>query len=109
MLCEPVLVINDPDLIQRVLVKNFNSFYNRGTLNNESKDPLTTSLIRLYDEKWKKLRGKLSPTFTSGKLKLMYPLIKEISDGMVKVYEDALRKTDVIDVKDLSTRFAFYP
>ena len=106
MLYKPILVINDPDLIQLVLVKNFGNFYYRGTLYNENKDPLSTGLVRLYDEKWKRLRGKLSPTFTSGKLKLMYPLVKEISDELIKVYDEALRKTDIVDIKNISTRFA---
>ncbi|XP_001607043.2 cytochrome P450 6a2 [Nasonia vitripennis] len=105
MLYMPILVVKDPELIQLILVKHFNSFYNRGTLYNESKDPLSTGLVRLYDEKWKRLRVKLSPTFTSGKLKLMYPLVKEICDELLRVYEDVLDKSDVVEIKDITNRF----
>ncbi|KAL7295548.1 hypothetical protein TKK_0011189 [Trichogramma kaykai] len=101
----PVLVINDPELIQLVLVKNFNNFYNRGTLYNESKDPLSTGIVRLYDEKWKRLREKLSPLFTSKKLKLMLPLVQEICEEMIKVFDDALIESNVLEIKALVTRF----
>ncbi|XP_058800198.1 cytochrome P450 6a2-like [Phymastichus coffea] len=105
ILCEPVLVINDPELIQLVLVKNFTQFYNRGVLSDAEKDPLSAHLARLEDEKWKRLRSKLSPTFTSGKLKLMFPLIKEICDQLINTCDNALESSDIIELKTIITRF----
>lgn len=104
ILCEPVLVISDPELIQCVLVKNFTQFYDRGVLSDSQKDPLSAHLARLEGEKWKRLRSKLSPTFTSGKLKLMFPLIKEICDELIKTCDTALNESDVIELKEITTR-----
>jgi cytochrome P450 len=34
--------------------------------------------------RWKEVRSKLTPGFTSGKLKLMYPLIQDVCNGMLE-------------------------
>ncbi|XP_001606687.2 probable cytochrome P450 6a13 [Nasonia vitripennis] len=105
ILNEPILVVNDPELIRLILVKNFTNFCNRGTYYNESTDPLSCALPRLVDDKWKRLRAKLSPTFTSGSLKKMYPMFKEICDKLVKTFDTALDESDVLEMKDIASRF----
>jgi cytochrome P450 family 6 len=67
----PILVVNDPLLVQDILVKNFNTFHDRPMPVEEVKDPLSGHLFSLAGQKWRDLRIKLSPTFTSGKLKGM--------------------------------------
>lgn len=104
MLSNPILLINDPELIRFVLVKEFSKFRDRGLYFNDKVDPLTSNLFFLPGEKWKRLRSKLTPTFTSGKLKEIYPLIKEIGDGLATVVYKSLEKSEFIEVKDLSAR-----
>jgi cytochrome P450 family 6 len=38
--------------------------------------------------RWKEMRNKLSPTFTSGKMKNMYPLVEDCS----KIFENHMRE-----------------
>lgn len=97
-------MVNDPEIIRFVLVKEFSKFRDRGLYHNEKIDPLTSNLFFLPGEKWKRLRTKLTPTFTSGKLKKIYPLLKEISDELGNIVCKDLKKSDVIEVKDLSAR-----
>ncbi|CAG2116819.1 unnamed protein product, partial [Medioppia subpectinata] len=71
---KPVLYLTDPDLIRDVLVKDFHVFNNRRDL--RSGDKLTDNMIDvLRDDHWKRVRTAMSPTFSSGKLKKMLPMI----------------------------------
>lgn len=69
-LLRPILFIRDPELIRAILIKDFAHFSGRGVHCNEDYDPLSAHLFTLCGQKWKNLRAKLSPTFTSG----IYPI-----------------------------------
>lgn len=63
---KPMLLINDPELVRTVLIKDFAHFSDRGVHCNEEYDPLSAHLFALSGQRWKDVRVKLSPTFTSG-------------------------------------------
>lgn len=68
----PILVVRDPELIRSILIKDFTHFNEHGAHCNEKYDPLSGHLFALPGHRWKNLRGKLSPAFTSGKLKSVF-------------------------------------
>lgn len=79
---KPGLMIVDPELIKRILVKDFASFGNR-YMGSDVHDPLGNyALLTVKAPLWKTLRSKLSPFFSSGKLKQMYYLVDKISDNL---------------------------
>lgn len=83
MLTQPLAVICDLDLVKTVLIKDFNCFLDRGHYINEKVDPLSANLLNLYGDRWKALRAKLSPAFSSGKIKMMSPSIAGVADNLV--------------------------
>jgi cytochrome P450 family 6 len=102
----PSLIITDPKLVQDIMIRDFTSFHDRPMPCDEKNDPLTSHLFNLPGQKWRDLRVKLSPTFTSGKLKSMFPIIRDCG----KVLEDYLVKNvkngvDVFEFRDLMARF----
>lgn len=103
-LMSPWYMITDLDVMKNVLIKDFNTFIDRGQYYNEEDDPLTGHLFNIEGEKWKLLRTKLSPTFTSGKIKMMYATIAEKGDELVEVLEKSIR-SGPIEVKNISTRY----
>ncbi|XP_058788666.1 cytochrome P450 6a8-like [Phymastichus coffea] len=105
MFHSPYIMINDPELIRHVLVKDFANFCDRGLYDNAEIDPLVGHLFFLSGDKWRTLRAKMSPTFTSGKLKHMFPLLNDIAHEMILVTEENLRKTNIIEMKDLIARY----
>lgn len=80
----PVLVLRDPELVHTVLTKDFGSFHDR-LMNRKSfeHDQLFNSLVNLRGDKWKTVRAKLSPTFTTAKLKAMFSDLQMCSDQLV--------------------------
>ncbi|XP_075215408.1 uncharacterized protein LOC142321296 [Lycorma delicatula] len=102
---EPQIVIKDLAIIKDVLVKDFSNFVDRGVYLNEAVDPLSAHLFALEGLKWKNLRAKLSPTFTSGKMKMMFPTTKECAEELKKYVEKLSSKSDIIDFKDVTGRY----
>jgi cytochrome P450 family 6 len=73
---QPSLLINDPDLVKCVLVKDAQNFMNRVQTADEKADPLTAKAVfALKDTKWKHIRLRMTPIFTTGKLKKMFYLV----------------------------------
>ncbi|XP_072609190.1 cytochrome P450 3A12-like isoform X2 [Vulpes vulpes] len=53
------------------------------------------------DEEWKRIRTLLSPTFTSGKLKEMFPIIGQYGDMLVRNLRKEAEKDKAISLKDI--------
>lgn len=103
---KPSLVIADPDLIKEVLTKKFEHFHDRGVSCNEEVDPITGHLFFLPGQKWRNLRVKLTPTFTSAKMKQMFGAVKDKGDVLAQILEDKAQNREVVDIKDITTRFS---
>ena len=99
------LIIRDPDLIKCVLTKNFPDFHDRGFYFNEEVDPLAAHLFFLPGERWKNLRAKLSPTFTSGKMKQMFSIIKSCGDTYAEAVEIFAKRSMTIDIAEITNRY----
>lgn len=101
---KPNLVIADLDLIRIVLTKNFSNFHDRGMFYNNRTDPLSNHLFFMPGKKWRNLRVKLTPTFTSGKIKQMFPIVKECSNELAKYLESKAEIRDCVEMKDIFAR-----
>nr|XP_048287753.1 cytochrome P450 3A13-like isoform X2 [Myodes glareolus] len=97
---QPVLVIAEPGLIKNVLVKEFYSiFTNRQTLGPGGL--MKRGITRSENEEWKRLRTLLSPTFSSGKLKEMFPIIQHYGDSLVKHIGQKAEKGKPVNMKEI--------
>lgn len=99
------VVVLDQKLLKNILIKDFNNFTDRGLFSNERDDPLTGRLFLLDGKEWKDMRSKLSPTFSSGKMKAMYPLVLKEAENLVRVLTDLSNKEKNLEIKDLMARF----
>ncbi|XP_050173804.1 cytochrome P450 3A9-like [Myiozetetes cayanensis] len=97
---QPVLGVTDPQIIKSVLVKDcYSTFTNRRRV--DLAGVLSNAISLAEDEQWKRLRTVLSPTFTSGKLKEMFPIMKHYGEVLVKNIENQLKKDSSLSVKDI--------
>lgn len=105
ILTKPFYMIIDPDIIRKVLAKDFSHFVDRGIFSNEKDDPLSAHLFSLEGMKWKHMRAKLTPTFTSGKMKMMFRTLVKCGEQMENELAKFSRKEVTLDVKDFTSRF----
>ncbi|XP_073813531.1 probable cytochrome P450 6a21 [Musca autumnalis] len=97
--------VMDPALIKQILIKDFHKFSDRGFFSNEDDDPLSGQLIKLSGNKWRNMRNKLSPAFTSGRMKVMFPLVIKLGYDLVRVVEERLANNSIVEVRDLVAFF----
>lgn len=106
-LFRPALIIRDVSLARKILTKDSTSFYDRGAYHNVN-EPVSANMFVKYGQDWKQLRSKLTPTFTSGKLKGMMPAIIQIAENLkLKVASAAAQNNQVVDIKELSVRYVY--
>ncbi|NXX22534.1 CP3AO protein, partial [Podargus strigoides] len=97
---QPVLAVLDPILIKNILVKEcYTIFTNRRYIGLNG--ILDSALNMAEDEKWKRIRTVLSPTFTSGKLKEMFPIINHYGEKLVKNIEKKVANDEFVTMKDI--------
>lgn len=100
----PILYIRDPELIGNILTKDFNHFVDRGHDFVNKGEPLTMHLFNLNGDEWKLMRAKLTHTFTPGKMKLMFDLVKDCADELKSVIIEKIKHDEAVEVKDIMAR-----
>ncbi|ALC40934.1 Cyp6u1 [Drosophila busckii] len=104
-----VAFIIDLDLVKQVLIKDFNKFQDRGIFNNVRDDPLTGHLFTLEGDEWRSMRHKLTPVFTSGKMKHMFGIVVEVGQRLGDTVDKAVSAAVVddgdVEIKELCARY----
>ncbi|XP_014365966.2 cytochrome P450 6B5-like [Papilio machaon] len=85
----PCLLIRDLDIIKNILIKDFDLFADRGV--EFSDEGLGVNLFHADGERWRVLRNRFTPLFTSGKLKNMLRLMTECGDKFVNYVDEIIQ------------------
>ncbi|KAL0868785.1 hypothetical protein ABMA27_008217 [Loxostege sticticalis] len=102
----PELILRDPDLVKQVLISDFVHFYARGFHPYPKNVEATINNLFITEgDLWKMLRQRMTPAFTSGKLKHMFPLIIERAEKLQVRTLNAAKKGVPIDARDLMARY----
>nr|XP_022901568.1 probable cytochrome P450 6a21 isoform X1 [Onthophagus taurus]XP_022901569.1 probable cytochrome P450 6a21 isoform X1 [Onthophagus taurus] len=101
----PVFVPISLDLIKNIFLKDFHHFDDRGIFYDEENDPVSAHLFSLYGDKWKTLRSKLTPAFTTGKIKFMFDLIQKNAKEMIDVLSEMTQINREVEIKDILARY----
>ena len=106
------LVINDLNLAKQIMIKDFDHFVDRTDFGlkldekNECDMMFRNMFIMQKGDSWKIHRSLMSPAFSTGKLKMMYPLLLKTSQQLEKFIEKNSGSEVKIDSKDTFFKFA---
>jgi len=107
VLDKPFLLIRDRELVKNILVKDFGYFSDRYITADPNDRIGYANLFFMRNPTWKTLRTKLTPFFTSGKMKKMFDLmlvcVKNLDEHLDSLKLEGNGKT--IEVRDLTARF----
>ncbi|KAL6110958.1 cyp3a7 [Pungitius sinensis] len=96
---QPVLCITDPAMIKTILIKEcYSLFTNRRNfrLNGQLYDAVSIA----EDDQWKRIRSVLSPSFTSGRLKEMFDIMKHHSANLTSSMKKKADKGEPLELKE---------
>lgn len=108
---KPAVLALSLDFVKNVLIRDFAAFQERGVYYNERDDPLSAHLFSVDGARWKALRSKLTPTFTSGRMKFMFPTIVSVANEFRDCLRASIREdgnksaSGILEMKELLARF----
>ncbi|KAJ3654759.1 hypothetical protein Zmor_013927 [Zophobas morio] len=106
ILDKPCLLLRDPEVIKRILITDFQYFFDRNVLNNKRDDPIGTHMLFfLKNPDWKEMRTKITPVFTSSKMKAMSNLIENSSNELTNYLSTQVERKSVIEMKEVCLKF----
>ncbi|KAF6023225.1 CYP3A4 [Bugula neritina] len=94
----PQLCVADVEVLKEITIKQLQNFRNHESLLEGEDNIHTRHVGAVMDEHWKHVRSILTPTFTSGKLKLMFPVIKNCADKLVSHLKST--NSEPVDIKE---------
>lgn len=99
---EKVIGIQDIELLRKILIDDRNIFTDRNKMGGHPLESL--NLLNQNGQQWKQDRTILSKSFSSGKMKGMYPLMKNCYILFENELINAAKSNKQVDIKDLFSK-----
>lgn len=100
----PTLLVIDLEIVKSILIKDFACFGDRISVSTDiQREPLLRNLANMSGAEWKVMRHIITPTFSSAKMKAMFPLVVECASTLKIVL--SRESLDEVDVPKLMSRF----
>ncbi|CAG7784925.1 unnamed protein product [Allacma fusca] len=102
----PVMFITDLDLMKNIYIKDFNSFVNRRGFDLKEIDPHMHYLLGNHNgEAWKGLRSKMTPSFSTGKMRRMFHLFDISSKKMITAIKKDICSDSQVELRNFVKKF----
>lgn len=104
---KPAILVREPELIKRVLIKDFQYFTNRHVGADPIHDPISgLNLFQVKNPQWKDIRNKLSPIFTSGKMKQFFYMVENVGNVLNNTVANlVVNGKPVLEIRTLLARY----
>ncbi|KAJ8729846.1 hypothetical protein PYW07_016884 [Mythimna separata] len=102
----PTLIPRDPELIRQIMVRDFNSFSDRGVHIDADCDPLFgRNLIMLTGSRWRSMRVSLSPAFSGARCRSMAPLMAESACAVLSYLREKISGEEVMNINTITMSY----
>nr|QTM97437.1 Cytochrome P450 [Sitophilus oryzae] len=101
----PVLVVKSPKLAKDILLKDFASFHDRIIVTPDTDPAMSNLMFFKKGQMWKVIRSKMTPVFTSGKLKAMFSVMVDESNDLSK-YLSKFVGAPSIEAKEVCAKYS---
>lgn len=101
----PQLVIADAKVVKQICIKDFDKFPNHNFFTVPNKYQRSFLIVQ-KDDHWRSMRAIISPTFTSGRMKIMYKILSQCADDLVELIHGQLRDEKNQDWTIINSRAA---
>ncbi|KAH9508581.1 hypothetical protein Btru_052073 [Bulinus truncatus] len=98
------LITRDLKILKHVMVKDFNNYVDR-PVSFCSNSPVEKGVFFLTGQDWKRVRHVITPSFSTGKLKLFTNFINESGTKLATLFDTYVRNDDLVDIKHLMGQF----
>lgn len=88
---KPYLVVADAAVLKQICIKDFDKFPNHFFVAVKNKYQ-KHFLIMKRDDDWRRTRSVFTPTFTSGKIKIMFRILEACTDDLILAHRDRLKQ-----------------
>ena len=89
----------EPELIKQIMVKDFHAFPTRPPPANTYHEIVDLNLAQVSGEPWKRIRAILSPTFSSGKIRKMFPMVRQSLAEFLETLDGCAKNKQEINAK----------
>lgn len=101
---KPYCIVVDRTLIKQILTKEFKSFNTHGLYHHKN-EPLSMNLFSLDGDYWKYVRTKITPSLSSGKVRMMFEAMWNKSELLENIIAKHAKTNNPIGIQDLVARF----
>ncbi|XP_061106988.1 thromboxane-A synthase isoform X2 [Conger conger] len=84
-------------MLRQIMVKQFSLFPNRMTIRAATR-PMSDCLLMLKDDRWKRVRSVLTPSFSSARMREMVPLIRTATHTLMGNLQDRAQSGESFDI-----------
>ncbi|KAF5289836.1 hypothetical protein FQR65_LT11722 [Abscondita terminalis] len=100
------ILIRDPELVQKVLISDFNYFNeNDFDIDKENDYIILKNPLLARGEDWKSNRGRMVPFLTNNKIKSIFPIIKKLCQNFVEHLDNPIFTNGENNVKELCEKY----
>jgi len=97
----PDIQSQDLDLIKEIVIKNFDSFPDRVNIARSKPDDIRGAFLTVKQgDDWRRIRHRITPAFTSGKMKKLLPAMNYCSNELVKYLDQYAKSGNDVPLKD---------